>query len=313
MTDIHNLIAKITTNLTSGLRYQREFAFNAVGVPTDRATVATNHVTTGSPRTAKKSTKASAEKKAQAAPIIGVLGAKGGAGATTTAINICAALGRRFGGATLIDANLQQPDAATILGKDVEHSLSDLVGKKDNLEPRLLNACGQTIDENTRLLSPPIDGRAAMAMDLSAVAACLDSMRQYSGGWVIDLPRHLDKHLVTLLDRCDIIVLVFEPTLAAALSAQRWLKIFADLDYPADKIICAVTRSGGKLKTVESQIGSLEEFGSLAKIPNSFELLERCAAMGQIAVNAHKSHTYASAIGKLCDAIDERLQKNGGA
>src|SRR5438105_3154382 len=50
------------------------------------------------------------------APVIGVLGVKGGAGATTIAINLAFAMSKRYGSATLIDANLQQPDTAAMLG-----------------------------------------------------------------------------------------------------------------------------------------------------------------------------------------------------
>src|SRR5580658_8825890 len=48
--------------------------------------------------------------RAVAPPVVGVLGAKGGSGATTIAVNLAVAIASMRVRTTLIDANLQQPD-----------------------------------------------------------------------------------------------------------------------------------------------------------------------------------------------------------
>src|SRR5690606_36824899 len=51
------------------------------------------------------------------APVIGILGAKGGVGSTTIAINLAATMIGEGLDAPLADLNLQQPDVALMLGK----------------------------------------------------------------------------------------------------------------------------------------------------------------------------------------------------
>src|SRR5436305_831516 len=74
------------------------------------------------------------------APVIGVLGVKGGVGATTIAVNLAFAMSKRFGSATLIDANLQQPDTALMLGRESNYSLIDLMQRQE-LSREVFDAC----------------------------------------------------------------------------------------------------------------------------------------------------------------------------
>jgi pilus assembly protein CpaE len=237
-------------------------------------------------------------------PIVGVLGAKGGVGTTTIAINLASSLIAEFGTSTLLDSNLQQPDAANILGLDVRYSLLDLLARKE-LTADIVDACCNRITDlpNVKLLTAPTNGQAGLQANLSQVAESLDSMRKFSGSWVLDLPKYLDRHMVTLLDRCSVILIVLEPTLAGAAAARRWLRLLEDLDYPKERTLLVINRSGSKLRTAENEITTALSSMSVVKIPNAYEMAEECTAMAAPVVVKFPKSAYARAIKGLAKQI----------
>jgi pilus assembly protein CpaE len=246
------------------------------------------------------------------APIVSVLGAKGGTGCTSVAINLSAALSGLFGGATIIDGNFQLPDVAHVLGKEPEHSLLDLLYRTPDIDEHLFSACAREatdLDAKLKLLSPPLNGEAALKADLTQLAQCITLLGSYTNCWVVDLPKHLDRHLVTFLDASTKIVLVLEATVSSLAACNRWLATFRELDYPTERIICVVNRSGSKYnKAIETQLGGA--FGEIVshQIPNAAQIMWESTANGAPPVLAYPSSPYARAIKNLAASIYRDIQ-----
>jgi pilus assembly protein CpaE len=243
-------------------------------------------------------------------PIVGVIGAKGGVGATTLAINLAAALAKEVPGATLIDANLQQPDAAVMMGKDVRFGLLDLLERLGDMDAGIVSACSVTISESRhcKLISPPVSGSAGMRAQAADIAQCLNDMRAFAPAWVIDLPKHLDKNLVMLMDRCDRIVVVLEPTLSSLSCTRRWQQIFAELGYAKDKVVYVLNRWGGKVKLVERQLDAIAPFADFWRVPNAFELSELSIARGEPAVSLNAKAPYSVTVQALAQFLLEETK-----
>jgi pilus assembly protein CpaE len=241
-------------------------------------------------------------------PVIGVLGAKGGVGATTVAINLAAALSSECNGSTLLDANLQQPDVANILGVDVHYSLLDLLAKQE-FNSEMLDACCNNVPtaDSLKVLSVPPNVQTGLHSNLSQVAECLDSVRGLSKSWVVDLPRYLDKHLVEMIDRCSLILVVFEPTIAGVGAARRWLRLLDELEYKQERVQLVINRSGSKLRTVEKEVCNAFNNMTVFKIPNAYEMAEVCTVEGAPAVTKFPSSAYARAIKGMAKQIKEAL------
>ncbi|MBY0545793.1 MAG: P-loop NTPase [Candidatus Obscuribacterales bacterium] len=234
---------------------------------------------------------------------VGVVSAKGGCGATTIALNLAAALAKHHGASALLDANLQNPDAAVLLGREPRHSLVDLVTRHHEMDAAMIEACSAPIFDGTssgtcRLLSAPADGSGARATNLSRMAECLESLRSFEQYYVVDLPGHLDKHLVTMLDRLDHIFLVFDATISGVAASKRWLNIFAELEYPEAKITAVLNRSGGRFKSIEDDLPALLA-RSCFKLPNAFFLSQDCASSGIPAVVRAPREKFAVAVSEL--------------
>jgi pilus assembly protein CpaE len=247
-----------------------------------------------------------------AGPIIAVLGAKGGVGASTIAVNLAAAAASSGLSTTLVDGNFQIPDLANLVGREVSHSLLELTSRGKSIDQLLFQACRLEILADSRslgVLLPPSDGEAATKSNLTQLADCLDQVRYFSDLFVVDVPRHLDRHLVTLLDQCAQIVLVFEATISGVAACQRWLQIFRELGYERERIALVVNRSGSKYKVVEEQLGTCFAGMSSWKIPNASSLNWDSSNHGIPIVLSHAGSSYARAITKLSGDLQKILIK----
>jgi len=237
---------------------------------------------------------------------VAVIGAKGGVGATTVAVNLAAALSLLRVPTTIVDGNLQHPGVADLVGVEPEHSIIELLARVGEVDRKLFEACTVDIGSaNFKLLSPPLNGEAALQTDLSELSRCLDSIRPYSGAWVVDLPQHLDRHLVTLLDQCARVVLVFEATVPGVASCQRWLKIFRELGYEKDRVICLLNRSGSKFKGVEDQLEETFFEQPIFRLPNCSLAIWDCVNKAVPLIVDNPSHAYSRAIVRLAELINQ--------
>jgi pilus assembly protein CpaE len=240
--------------------------------------------------------------------LIGVLGSKGGVGATTLAINLAASFSTLS--TTLIDANLQQPDAALLLAKEPQFSLLDLILRRAHLDEQVFEACSTEVagTSKVRLITPPADGHAGAKMTLTDLADTLPDLTRFTNRVIIDLPRHLDRHLVTTLDALTMIVLVVEPTFASIASAKRLLSTFDDLGYDRQKVQLVVNRFGGKLKYIDDQLATSFQGHDYIKVPNVYAISETCAIEGVPIVLKHSRDSYAKAVKALAVHLDQRAK-----
>lgn len=245
------------------------------------------------------------------APVVGILGAKGGVGATTLAINLAVALATTRK-TTLIDTNAQQPDVALMLGNQPKYTMADLLDRRERLDEKVLQACCETIDipeGKLDFISPPLDLEEALAMDLRGLADCLPALRRHAGYVVLDLPRQLDSAFMSLSDQCDFIVMVLEPSLTGILAGKRWLSALLDLGITAERIGLAVNRSGGRMKHLEAEIKSTLTVGTRWRLPSAFASLEESCLAGEPALVRLPRDGYSKAVRVIARDLAKELIK----
>lgn len=245
------------------------------------------------------------------AKVIGVLGAKGGVGATTISINLAAALALSSTRDTisLLDANLQQPDAACLLNCNPRYSLLDLTRRSAEvlqIDTEVIAACAENIvlepaklARQFRLFSPPLDANQALQVSLADVGRLLSTFKELPGTCVVDLPRSVNLDLVSMLDLCDCIVLVLEPTVTALAAARRWFDVFQDLGIASDRLVAVLNRSGGKLKEIEKQLSADLNGVSLLRLPNAYEACEGASIEGVPVLAKYPRIAFSKAVDNL--------------
>lgn len=232
--------------------------------------------------------------------MIGVLGVKGGVGASTVAVNLAACLGSS-GEAVLFDANLQQPDAACLLNRSPRFSLLDLLSKP--LDAEMLAVVCETIglDQGVvKLLSPPMDAASALQIEGADITRLLGALKEISRApVVVDLPRNIDSQLVANLDLMHKLVVVLEATVPALAAARRWFDVFQDLGIGPEKVVVVLNRTGGKMKEIESQLDSKLRGYAMLRLPSAYEAVEKSCIDGvPLVVQAPKSN-YARSMQEL--------------
>lgn len=237
--------------------------------------------------------------------MIAVLGAKGGVGASSIALNLAAAFAMKAP-TVIVDANFQQPEIAHMFAVEPVHSVMELLARTSDLDRQLFEACCFNVSHGEAkldLLSPPLDGQAALKANLTVLSDCLLQMHQYRSSWIVDMPRHLDRHFVTMADICEKVLLVFEANVTGIATAQRWLSIFRELGYASDRIICVLNRSGSKYSGIERQLNSCFPDREIVRIPNASSMMWALTTQGLPALISAPNHAYSKAMIKLRDRI----------
>jgi pilus assembly protein CpaE len=180
----------------------------------------------------------------RAAPVEGrvfaVIGAKGGVGATTIAVNLAEAVAHAAGDALLIDLNIATGDAAVFLGVDPRFTIVDALENTARLDEaffRGLVAHTQSgldlLASSVRILASPVEpGRVRTLIDFA--------VRSYRAV-VLDVPRADPAALDALESASSIFVVVNHelPTLSAAYRLVTRLRS----KYGSDRIALLVNRS----------------------------------------------------------------------
>lgn len=163
-----------------------------------------------------------------------VMGAVGGAGATTIAIEIACALAERLPGprrVCLIDLNIADGAAAAYLGAPANMLLSRASQAPDRIDASLLDAFISQAPGGIDLLASARDSRAFDTTSPEAVLRLLDTACQVYDAVVVDAPRHRRAWTLDVLSGSDELLVVSELTVPALLAA-RALASEIEMDLP---------------------------------------------------------------------------------
>jgi pilus assembly protein CpaE len=151
--------------------------------------------------------------------VYAVIGAKGGVGATTIAVNLAAALARVLDDALLVDLNFAAGDAAVFLGVEPRFTIAEALENTHRLDEAFLRSLVVRSRAGLDLLgsSPRI---APGSIDSGRLRALLDFLTRYYHAVVLDVPR-LDTSLLESLESATGILVVVNHELPTLRSAHR--------------------------------------------------------------------------------------------
>jgi pilus assembly protein CpaE len=154
------------------------------------------------------------------AQIYGFVGAKGGVGTTTIAVNVATALRKLSSKPTLlIDLNLLSGDAALFMSAEPRFSVIDAIENRHRLDTAFFHGLAVKTKAGPDLLAAA-DRNAVTAVDVRAIPAVVDfAAREYSYV-VLDLPR-ADSTLLDQLEQVSSFSVVLNQELATVRSGAR--------------------------------------------------------------------------------------------
>jgi pilus assembly protein CpaE len=179
---------------------------------------------------------------AQVGRVFGFVGAKGGVGTTTVAVNVAAALGGigKPDRTLLIDLHQAGGDAALFVGVEARFSIVDALDNTHRLDQNLLRSLVVEAGPCVDLLAAS-DRAVAGHLEAAKVRRLLEFAPSVYKHVVIDLPR-TDGPIMDALDHVHAIVIVANQELATVKSAGRLANALRQR-YGRDRVSVVLSRS----------------------------------------------------------------------
>ena len=173
--------------------------------------------------------------------VFAIVGAKGGVGATTVAVNVATALGAasKPGRALLMDVHQAGGDAAVFLGAEPHFSIIDALENTHRLDAMFLKSLVTQVAPGLDLLASP-DRPVSQPADAARIRRVIDFVAASYKFTVLDLPRS-DAVALDALDLADTIVVVANQELATVRSAGR-LSAALRQRYGREKVTVVLSR-----------------------------------------------------------------------
>ena len=210
--------------------------------------------------------------------VIGVVGAVGGAGATTIAACLAMSLAEVTRSRTLLmDADFDFGGVARAWDVQPAHTIADLLSA-GALDPVLLEKAVVDVPGNVSILARPQTIEQAHGIDDTMISTVLQTARSLFTHIVVDLPHRLDALAWAAIQQCDKVLIVVQMTIPSVDNCARLLKALAHLGLPTEKVDIVVNRYRKNVHflTLE-QIEERAQRPIVAMVPSDFRSV--CAAI----------------------------------
>lgn len=190
--------------------------------------------------------------EAPSGPVFAFVGAKGGVGTTTTAVNVATALAKLSPArALLIDLHLAYGDAAVFLGAEPRYSVLDALENMHRFDETFLRSLVVHTSSGVDLLASATRP-ATGAVDSRQIAALITLASGIYPYTVVDVPRS-DAAALEALDQCATIVVLANQELATVRNAGRMAAALRGR-YGKAKIMTVVNRTDRRAEISQEDI-----------------------------------------------------------
>ncbi|MFE5244320.1 MULTISPECIES: AAA family ATPase [unclassified Streptomyces] len=174
--------------------------------------------------------------------VVTVTGAKGGVGATVTAVQIALAAQTSGNTVALVDLDLQTGDIASYLDVQFRRSIVDLAAISD-ISPRVLSDAVFTHDTGMALLLAPGEGERGEEVSDRSARQIVSALRSRYEVVVIDCGSQMQGANAAAVEMADIALLVTTPDVVAVRGAKRIVRMWDRLQIrKAEETVTVVNR-----------------------------------------------------------------------
>lgn len=157
--------------------------------------------------------------------VVTVTGAKGGVGATVTAVQLALAAGASGRSVALVDLDLQSGDVASYLDVQFRRSIADLAGISD-INPRVLQDAVYTHDSGIGLLLAPGEGERGEEVTDRVARQVLSALRSRHDVVVVDCGSQMNSATAAAVEMADQALLLVTPDVVAVRAAKRMVRMW---------------------------------------------------------------------------------------
>jgi len=199
--------------------------------------------------------------------VIAFVGAKGGVGTTTTAVNVASVLAKLSRRALLIDLHLGYGDAAVFLAAEPRFSLLDALENQPRLDGEFLKSLVATTTGGLDLLASA-DRAIAAPFDMRGLDAVVQLAASQYPFTVLDVPRS-DPAVLDRLDHVDQFVVVVNQELATVRNAAR-MSAALRARYPNAKVSTVLNRTDAHAEIGQRDVAKTLDGAIAHELPNDY-------------------------------------------
>jgi CheY-like chemotaxis protein/MinD-like ATPase involved in chromosome partitioning or flagellar assembly len=224
---------------------------------------------------------------ANAPKLIAVLGARGGVGTTTVAINMAYACSETDYATTLIDFDLYQGHISLYLNKKITDGLNELALLPDHLITEQLGDHLMPFSPHLNLLltKPNLIGRQTIPT-AAQTTVILDALMQPNHLVVIDVGRGTDTVTTTILDRADQIILCLCPERVALAAAKRNIEELQEVLFPHTTLNVVMCELNGTISLPQPAVEGYLNHNLAATIPVNAKEMAKAVNKGVSLIQA---------------------------
>ncbi|MFJ8024905.1 CpaE family protein [Streptomyces sp. NPDC096311] len=157
--------------------------------------------------------------------VVTVTGAKGGVGATVTAVELALAAQASGRSVALVDLDLQSGDVASYLDVQFRRSIADLAAISD-INPRVLQDAVYTHDSGVGLLLAPAEGERGEEVTDRVTRQVLGALRSRHDVVVVDCGAQMNSATAAAVEMADRALLLVTPDVVAVRAAKRMVRMW---------------------------------------------------------------------------------------
>jgi pilus assembly protein CpaE len=242
------------------------------------------------------------------AKLVAVVGARGGVGATSIAVNLAWHLANRQNRrVALLDLDLQNGDCGIMLSIKPTSGLREAFENPIRLDSIFVERAMTLHGERLFVL----DAEESLADDVNitneGIEALLSVLRGQFHYLIVDIPRVTGSAFRKILQMADVRVIVLDPTLRSIRDTVRIRELFPEDAEHRNMLVINRNGEGGKGAMTVQEIESALEVHPKVVIPFLPRLFSATLSKGQIPAEAQGS--YSHAIGELAADISGRTRE----
>jgi len=175
--------------------------------------------------------------------VVAVAGHKGGAGATTLAVNLAVILGELTGERqALVDLGRPFPDVGHFLDQEPNYTIFDVCQNQGSLDKSFIQSIMQSCGPKLSVLHGCADFKEQDSLEWEALERVLTLLRGLYKWIVVDLGHWLDGLFFHVARESDLVLLITELTIPDLRNLKRLWPIFREWFPEGDKVRVLVNR-----------------------------------------------------------------------
>ncbi len=219
--------------------------------------------------------------KGPRAPLVAVMGAKGGVGTTFVACQLSAGLAHRGAKVAVVDGHLRHGDVALYFDLRPRYTISSLATAADGLDAAYLQTVLASHRSGVQVLAAPERPEEAESISASHLDHALAILRAENDWVVVDTPREFDERSVHLLDQANSILVVTTCDVPALNHTRLQLDLLQRLGHSPHRVHVVVNRMDKNAPVQGKEIADFLDRKWDVRLPNDYASASACVNEGR--------------------------------